>query len=56
MGAARKEIEPRLVEATVAGIGESSATGFTRKREPPHELANRRVKANADLIIQAKQN
>src|SRR6476646_5409239 len=40
MGAARKVIEPRLAEATVAGIGENSVTGFTLKREPLHAVVN----------------
>ncbi len=51
---ARKEIEPRLAAALVTGIGGSLATGFTLNREPPHELAHTRVKANADLRIQAR--
>jgi hypothetical protein len=44
-----------LAEATVAGIGWSVAGGFTLKREPPHEVTNKRETANKDLIARAKR-
>jgi hypothetical protein len=49
-GAARKEIEPRLAEATVAGMDPSSAAGLTLKSAPAHELTNTRVQANTGLM------
>src|SRR5467141_334479 len=54
-GAARKEIEPRLREATVAGIGWSAAGGFTLKRGPLHEVTNITETNNTDLIARLKR-